>query len=134
MPNRRVTALTICVLGFATIAAGQNLYDLVIQKYGLSRLTQQNRDAVAGYITFAVRASSAIDNSGFRVYTLDQVIENGINDVYVWSDSSGRNFVTEHFIGVGAFTMVPGQSYLGNAGPLWLVLYKNGSDVKFTIK
>jgi len=134
MQNHRLAILAIVVLGVAAVVAAQNLRDLAIQKYDLDRLTPENRDAVASHIAFAVRASSAIDNADFEIYTLARMTTKGAGNIYIWSHSRGREIVTEHFIGAGAYTMNEGQSYLGKAGPLWLVLYKNGSEIKFTIK
>lgn len=134
MTRQRMTGMILVVLAVAAVASAQSIHDRVIQRYGLNRLRPQNRDEVTTHIVFAARASNAIDNAGFTVYTLEQVIDDGVNDIFVWSDSFGRQLITEHFIGAGAFTMRPGQSYLGDAGPLWLVLHKHGSEVKFTIK
>lgn len=126
-----ITALLFCV---TVAAAAPTIRETIIREFGLNRLTSDNCEKVAGFVEFAARATDAMNNSGFEVWTLDQILQDRRQDIYVWSNSAGRRCVTEHFLGSGVVLMREGQSFLGDAGPLWLVVHRQGNEIKFTIK
>lgn len=134
MTKTKIVAAASVLLAMAGVVSAESMRDWIIDKYGLNRLTPQNRDDVAMWIEYGSEASQAINNSGLQVLRLDRITRGNVSEKYIWIDSKGFEYVTEHFIGAGAFGMLEGQTYLGDISPLWVIVQKNGNEVKFTIE
>ena len=101
--------------------------------YGLDRIGEPYVGRIRQLIGLNAINYKAIRASGFSVYVLDQTVKQEFQKFHVWRDTEGGKWVTKHFIGTKEMFMKEGDAYVGSLSPLWLSVYKDGEEVKFTI-
>jgi len=134
MSGKHIAACTIVLAVLVTGAVVADIGAKTEQYYGLRTIRQPFQGRVRQVIGLAMIQHKAIKSSGLGVYKLDSIIQTKtFKKFHVWVDLKGNKLVTTHFIGAGVILMKQGDAYLGKKSPLWLSVYRNGEEVKFTI-
>ncbi len=102
--------------------------------FGLNTVKEPYKTRISQALILASKQSSAITASGFNIYTLTDIQKVDYKKQYIWTDSFETRIKTTHFIGTGGMFMNKGDLYLGTKSPMWLVVYRNGDEVKFSVE
>ena len=135
MSTKRIAACTIVLVALVAGAVFAGIDAKTEKYYGLRTIREPYQGRIRQIIGLSMVQYKAMTASGFKVYKLDNIIQaNTLSKFYVWTSPDGSKLVTTHFIGTGEMFMKKGDAYLGKVSPLWLIVYRNGEEVKFTIK
>ena len=102
--------------------------------FGLKTIKEPYKSRIQRLILGYGRQSKAIDNSGYEIFYLDDIVEVDYDKIYVWENSYGNTFKTEHFLGTGVMFMREGEYYLAKKGVLWLEVLRNEDTIKFSVE
>ena len=121
-----VAAISIGTVAFAR-SGGEDYF-------GLRTISQPYRGRIERVIQLSAAKSRALAASGFKVYTLDSITRDEMGTrFYIWRDTMGAKTVTKPFVAPGSILMMRGQSYVGTRDVLWLTIYQDGDEQKFSL-
>jgi hypothetical protein len=103
--------------------------------YGLDQVPAPFNGRIRQIIGLAKVQYKAIASSGFRVFVLEDTVGDRLGGkVFLWRDLEAGRFTTKPFVGLGQMYMQKGDAYVGRKDMLWLILYRNGEEVKFSLQ
>ena len=136
MTWKRIIACTIVVGAMATAVVLADIDARTEEHYGLRTIREPYQGRIRQIIGLSMIQYKAVTSSGFKVYTLEDVIvqPGTIQKFFIWKDLDGNKLVTVHLLGLDHIYMKKGDAYVGRADIVWLTAYRDGREVKFTIQ
>ena len=123
------------VLGALCISVAFGALDAKTEAhYGLKTIREPYAGRIRQVIGLSMIQYKAIRSSGFKVYKLQKITQDRLGAKYYrWTGLDGGPIQTKHFLGTGSIFMQAGDAYIGKTDPVWLSVYREGIEVKFTI-
>lgn len=130
----KVFVLSIALCLVLIVSSSAEVTPQAVDYYGLKSIAQPYKKRIEDLIIDKAVKDLALKTSGFKVYALKSIKKVNNRKQYSWVDSSGNEITTEWFLGVGEVFLTEGAMLLGVEDILWLTVWRQGDEIKFTKK